>query len=85
MYKIGLIEIVSNRADHPMVLVTGPATGSSLPAAARRLLEVPLQQTLQSLAVTGLVAGQLNELGTPGSQGKVLAGLSNFGHLLDKC
>ena len=49
------------------------------------LLEVTLQQALQSLAMAGLVAGHLNELGTPGSQGKVLAGLSNFGHLLDKC
>ena len=49
------------------------------------LLEVALQQALQSLAVTGLVTSHLNELGTLGSQGKVLARLSNFGHLLDKC
>ena len=39
-----------------MVFVHRPPEVTPVPAAARRLLEVTLQQALQSLAVTGLVS-----------------------------
>ena len=42
-----------------MVFVHRPPEVTPVPAAARRLLEVTLQQALQSLAVTGLVTGHL--------------------------